>query len=46
MEPGKPELIEFEYIRHGTLFTSKKELKSKLLDFIGYFNATMTKPYK
>ena len=27
-------------------FTSKEELKSKILNFIDYFNATMAKPFK
>jgi len=32
-------------IRRGS-FTSKADLRKKLLDFVGYFNRTMAKPYK
>jgi len=32
-------------IRRGS-FTSKEQLKSKILNFIDYFNATMAKPFK
>ncbi len=32
-------------IRRGN-FTSKQDLKRKILDFIDYFNATMAKPFK
>src|ERR671918_3246325 len=32
-------------IRRGS-FTSKKDLRSKILNFIEYFNATMAKPFK
>lgn len=38
-------ILTKKIIKRGN-FTSKNDLKSKLLDFIDYFNATMAKPYK
>lgn len=38
-------ILTKKMIKRGN-FTSKKDLKNKLLDFIDYFNATMAKPYK
>lgn len=38
-------ILTKKIIKRGN-FTSKKNLKGKLLSFINYFNATMAKPYK
>jgi transposase len=38
-------ILTKKIIKRGN-FTSKEDLKRKLLDFICYFNATMAKPYK
>ena len=38
-------ILTKKIIKRGN-FTSQKDLKSKLLNFIDYFNETMAKPYK
>lgn len=38
-------ILTKKIIKRGN-FTSKENLKTKLLDFIDYFNETMAKPYK
>lgn len=38
-------ILTKKIIKRGN-FTSKKDLRDKLLNFIDYFNATMAKPYK